>query len=234
MLRSCLLSCLLLVLLMPEALAQIPLPREENKWEISMFAGVSWLSDKILVTPVAGGTTRDVGLNFDSGYLFGVRIGENLTPLFGAELEYSLANQPLLFVNLSPSIPLLELDQKVHDFIYSVLVYPMQRQGRYIPFVSIGMGASFFRISSDSVDDALLQGVDLKNRWKFAFSYGGGVKFPMGPEWGLRVDVRDHVTGVSDYGLPSTAPLLGAGLRPNGALHNWQVSGGLLYTFGDR
>ncbi len=234
MLKYCLLSWLLLVLLMPEALAQIPFPREENKWEVSFFAGVSGLGDKTLVTPVEGGTTRNVGLEFDSGYLLGLRIGENLTPRFGAEMEYALANQPLLFVNLSPSIPLLELSHKVHKFAYSILVYPMRRRGRYIPFASIGIGASFFRVSSDSVDDALLQGVDLKNRWKFAFSYGGGVKFPMGSEWGLRVDVRDHVTGVSDYGLPSTAPLLGAGLRPNGVLHNWQVSGGLLYTFGDR
>jgi opacity protein-like surface antigen len=215
------------VLLMPEASAQ-------NSWEVSIFAGVSGLSDKTLVTPGEGGTTRDVGLKFDSGYLLGVQIGENFAPYFGAALEYSLANQPLLFVNLSPSIPLLELDQKVHDFVYNVLFYPIKRQGRYIPFASIGIGASLFWVSSDPVDDALLQGVDLKNRWKFAFSYGGGVKFPMGPEWGLRLDVRDHVTGVSDYGLPSTAPLLGAGLRPNGVLHNWQLSGGLLYTFGDR
>ena len=199
-----------------------------------MFAGVSELSDKTLVTPVEGGSTRDVGLNFESGYLLGIRIGENLTPFFGAELEYSLANQPLLFVNLSPSIPLLELGQKVHDFVYSLLVYPLKRQGRYIPFASIGIGTSLFWVSSDSVDDALLQGVDLKHRWKLAFSYGGGVKFPMGSEWGLRIDVSDHVTGMSDYGLPSTAPLLGAGLRPNGVLHNWQVSGGFLYTFGDR
>ncbi len=234
MLRYGLLFWPLLVLLMPEASAQIPFPRNENSWEISIFAGVSGLGDKTLVTPVEGGTTRDVGLDFDSGYLLGVRIGENLTPRFGAELEYTFANQPLLFVNLSPSIPLLELSHKVHKVAYSVLVYPMQRQGRYIPFASIGIGASFFRVSNDSVDDALVQGVDLKNRWKFALSYGGGVKFPMGPEWGLRVDVRDQVTGASDYGLPATAPLLGAGLRPNGVHHNWQVSGGLLYTFGDR
>ncbi len=233
MFRYCLLSWPFLVLLMPEALAQIPFPREENSWEISIFAGVSGLGDKTFVTPVEGGTTRDVGLDFDSGYLLGVRIGENLTPRFGAELEYTFANQPLLFVNLSPSIPLLELSHKVHKVAYSVLVYPMQRQGRYIPFASIGIGASFFRVSNDSVDTALVQGVELKNRWKFALSYGGGVKFPMGPEWGLRVDVRDQVTGASDYGLPSTAPLLGAGLRPNGVLHNWQLSGGLLYTFGD-
>jgi len=233
MLRYGLLYWPLLVLLMPEALAQFPFPREENKWEVSIFTGVSGLGDKTLVTPVEGGTTRDVGLEFDSGYLLGFRIGENLTPRFGAELEYTFANQPLLFVNLSPSIPLLELSHKVHTVAYSVLVYPMHRQGPYIPFASIGIGASFFRLSNDSVDNALLQGVDLKNRWKFAFSYGGGVKFPMGPEWGLRVDVRDHVTGVSDYGLPSTAPLLGAGLRPNGFLHDWQVSVGLLYSFGD-
>ena len=42
-----------------------------------------------------------------------------------------------------------------------------------------------------------------------------------------------YVTGVSDYGLPSPAPPLGAGLRPNGVHHNWQISGGLLYWFGD-
>ncbi len=233
MLRYGLLFWPLLVLLMPEASAQIPFPREENSWEISIFAGVSGLGDKTLVTPVEGGTTREVGLDFDSGYLLGVRIGENLTPRFGAELEYTFANQPLLFVNLSPSIPLLELSHKVHKVAYSVLVYPMQRQGRYIPFASIGIGASYFRVSNDSVDNALRQGVDLKNRWKFALSYGGGVKFPMGPEWGLRVDVRDQVTGASDYGLPATAPLLGAGLRPKGVLHDWQLSVGLLYTFGD-
>jgi len=234
MLKHCLLFWPVLVLLIPAASAQLPLPQAENKWEISILAGMSGLGEKTLVTPVEGGTTRDVGLNFDLGYLLGVRIGENLTPRFGAELEYALADQPLVFVNLSPSIPLLELSHKVHKFAYSVLVYPMRRQGRYIPFASIGIGASFFRVSSDSVDDALLQGVDLKNRWKFAFSYGGGVKFPLGPEWGFRVDVRDHVTGVSDYGLPSPAPLLGPGLRPNGVLHNWQLSGGLHYTFGDR
>jgi len=234
MLRYCLLSWPLLVLLMPEASAQIPLPGEENRWEISILAGVSGLGEKTLVTPVEGGTTRDVGLHFDSDWVAGVRIAENLTPIFGGELEYAVANQPLLFVNLSPSIPLLELSHQVHKFAYSLLVYPMKRQGRYIPFASIGIGASFFRVSSDSIDDALLQGVDLKNRWKLAFSYGGGVKFPMGPSWGFRVDVRDHVTGVSDYRLPSPAPPLGPGLRPNGVFHNWQVTGGLLYTFGER
>ena len=145
MLRYCLLSWSLLLLLMPEVLAQIPFPREENRWEFSMLAGVSGLGDKTLVTPVEGGTIRDVGLNFDSGYLLGVRIGENLTPSFGAELEYDLANQPLLFVNLSPSTPLLELSHTVHKFAYSVLVYPMQRQGRYIPFVFHRDGSLIFQ-----------------------------------------------------------------------------------------
>ena len=79
MLKYCLLSWPLLVLLMPEALAQIPFPREENRWEISMFAGVSGLGDKTLVTPVEGGTTREVGLNFDSGYLAWVFASEKIS-----------------------------------------------------------------------------------------------------------------------------------------------------------
>ena len=64
MLRYGLLSWPLFVLLMPEALAQIPFPREENKWEVSIFAGVSGLGDKTLVTPVEGGYNPRCWLRF--------------------------------------------------------------------------------------------------------------------------------------------------------------------------
>ena len=234
MLKDCLLVWPLMALSFLEVSAQIPRPRNDNRWEVSVFFGLSALGDETFVTPVEGGTTRDVGLNFDSGYLLGARIAEHLGPRLAAELEYALANQPLLFVDLSPSLPELELDHKVHKLAYSVMVYPREKEGRMVPFVSLGIGLSFFQISSDSVGQALQQGVELKDRWKLAFSYGGGVKLPMGPDWGVRFDFRDHVTGVSDFGLPSTAPLLGVGFRPEGVFHNWQMSAGFLYTFGVR
>jgi hypothetical protein len=37
---------------------------------------------------------------------------------------------------------------------------------------------------------------------------------------------------VPGYGLPRTAPAFAeAGFRPDGVLHNWQVSIGFMYTF---
>ncbi len=232
--RYCPLLWLLLVLSVPELLAQSPRLRTDSRWEVSLFFGLSALGDGTFVTPVEGGTTRNVGLNFDSSYLLGVRIAENLGPRLGAELEYALANQPALFVNLGPSLSQLELNQKVHKLAYNVVLYPREREDRIVPFVLFGIGASLFDVSSDSKGVALQQGVELEDRWKFAFSYGGGVKLAMAADWGVRFDFRDHVTGVNAFGLPSTAPLMGAGFRPEGSFHNWQMSVGYLYTFGVR
>ncbi len=234
MLRYLPLLWLLLVWSWPEVSAQSPRLRSDSKWELSIFFGLSSIGDGTFVTPVEGGTTQNVGLNFDSSYVLGVRIAENMGPRLGAELEYAVANQPVLFVNLAPSIPQLELNQKVHNLSYNVVIYPREREDRIIPFAFMGIGASLFNVSGDSKGAALQQGVELEDRGKFAFSYGGGVKLAMAPDWGVRFDVRDQVTGMHDFGLPSTAPLLGAGFRPEGTSHNWQMSVGYLYTFGVR
>ncbi len=233
-LRYCPLLWLLLVWSLPEVSAQSPRLRTDSKWEVSVFFGRSALGDGTFVTPVEGGTTQVVGLSFDSSYVLGFRIAENLGPRLGAELEYAVANQPALFENLGPSLPQLELNQKVHTLAYNLVIYPREREDRIVPFVFIGIGTSLFDVSVASKQEALQQGVELADRWKFVFSYGGGVKLALATDWGVRFDIRDHVTGVNDFGLPSTAPLLGAGFRPEGSFHNWQMSVGYLYTFGVR
>ena len=234
MLKYCSLLWLLLVLSWPEVSAQSPRLRSDSKWELSVFFGLSTLGDGTFVTPVEGGTTQNVGLNFDSSYALGVRIAEHLGPRLGAELEYAVANQPVLFANLGPSVPQLELKQKVHKLSYNLVIYPREREDRIVPFVFVGMGVSFFDVSVDSKQEALQQGVELEDRGKFAVSFGGGVRLAMATDWGVRFDVRDQVTGVHDFGLPSTAPLLGVGFRPEGTSHNWQMSVGYLYSFGVR
>ncbi len=226
------------ILLTSGVLAQGLAGPPENKWEFSIFTGVSFLGDRTFVTPVEGGGTQDVDLNFDSSYLVGARITENLGDHFGADFEYTLANQPLSFVNLSPAVPVLDLEHKIHKLSYSVLFYPMDRKERVRPFGSIGLGASLFHISSDSQDEALLQGVDLKSRWKLAFSFGAGAKIQMQRNWGLRFDFRNQVTGVPSFGLPAQAPLenggTGPGFRPSENFHNWQLGVALMYTFEPR
>ena len=172
----------------------------------------------------------------EQSYVLGVRITENRWQYVGAELEYSFTDQPLLFQDLSPTLPLLALDHRVHKLAYSLLFHGRGRGERIRPFGSIGFGTSFFQVSNHSQDEALRQGVDLKNRWKLAFSYGAGVKFQVVPGWGIRADFRDQITGVPDFGLPSQAPLLeggetGPGFRPDGTLHNWQITVGFVYAF---
>jgi len=208
----------------------------ENKWEVSGFFGFGGAGDDVFVTPVEEGATQDVRLALEQSFVLGLRITENLGQYLGAELEYSLTNQPLLFQNLSPTLPFLALDHKVHKLAYSVLFYGMRRQKRIRPFGSIGFGTSFFQVNNNSQNEALRQGADLNNRWKLAFSYGAGVKLQVAPSWGVRADFRDQVTGVPDFGFPSQAPLrkdggTGPGFRADGVLHNWQTTVGLTYTF---
>ena len=212
--------------------AQIRLPFYKNHWEFGGFVGFSHLSKGNFVTPIEGGGTQTVVLDPDNRYVAGVRITENRWEHLGAEFEYGFASHPFVFRNLKPTFPQMRVKQRVHKLAYSVLFYPRQRQERVRPFFSVGVGSSFYQVSSDSAQ-ALAEGVDLKGRWKFAFSYGAGVKVMMGKNFGIRGGFRDHVTSIPDYGLPSVAPQgnSGAGFWPQGSFHNWQIALGMMYTF---
>jgi len=180
-----------------------------------------------------------VGVDYKSGYLLGARNTQNLKDHFGAELEYSYANQPMSFINLRPSLPQLDADHSIHSITYSILVYPFDRLKRLRPYGTVGGGTSFFYIGKRSKDRAAAEGIVLKDRWKFAFSFGGGVKYLLTNRIAVRFDVRDQITGVPDYGLPDTSPVLpggeiGAGFRADGRIHNWLFNVGLNYYWGGR
>lgn len=206
------------------------------QWEVSLFGGLNAPTDQDFLTPVEGqGDPFVVALDYASGYTVGGRVSENLGQHFGAELEYSFSNQPLFLQNVAPGTS-FGLDHKTHRVVYSFLYSPQDRFQKIRPFVLAGVGATFFQVDKDSEGQALLQNVDLNDQWKFTFSWGGGVKAQLAEQWGIRIDVKDHITGVPDYGLPSTAPLInggiGAGLRPDGVMHNWQLSVGFTYSWG--
>ncbi|MEE2823174.1 MAG: hypothetical protein VYA53_09350 [Acidobacteriota bacterium] len=238
MVKNCLGLVLVVTLLGIEVFAQrIPVPfLAKDKWEFSGFIGFGGAGDDTFVTPVEEGTTKNVKLDIDQGYALGIRITENRGRFFGAELEYSVTNHPLSFQQLSTALPSITLDHRMHKLAYSFLLYGLGQEKIIRPFGSVGLGTSFFHVSSDSRDKALMQGADLKNRWKLAVSYGGGVKVKLTPGWGLRVDFRNQITGVPDFGFPSQAPLLalggtGLGFRPDGVLYSWQTIIGFIYAF---
>jgi opacity protein-like surface antigen len=207
---------------------------ESEKWEFSIFAGSSHRGGDIFLTPGEGVAARNVGLDFASGYLVGARITENLGDRFGAELDYSLANQPLQFTDLAPGLSSVDLSHRVHSITYSILVYGLDRRSRLRPYGAVGPGVSLFETYGDSENRARAQGLALRDRWKFGMTLGAGVKYHLAGNTGFRFDVKDHVTGVPDFGLPRTATLLNPGFKPEGRLHNWQISVGFFYGFSGR
>jgi opacity protein-like surface antigen len=229
-----------LLIFSSNSIAQNREPLEHLEWEASFFGGVATAGDQTNLTPVEGeNSARSVGLDYKSGYLIGTRITQNLGDHFGAELEYSYANQPMSFINLRPSLPELGADHSIHSITYSILVYPFDRLRRLRPYGTVGGGTSFFYIGKRSKDHAAAEGIVLKDRWKFAFSFGAGVKYLLTPRLAVRFDVRDQITGVPNYGLPDRSPVLpggqiGAGFRADGRIHNWLFNVGLNYYWGGR
>lgn len=214
-------------------------PAVHKKWEFSFFGGLSELGENTALTPVQGQEQlREVGISYATGYALGARVTENLGQHLGAELEYVFANQPLRFRNLSPSLPTLNLDHRAHKLSYSILYYLSDRTRRIRPFASVGAGATFYQITGEGNAEALNRGVDLRDRWKFAFSFGAGVKFLSSENWGLRADFRDQVTGTPSYGLPAASPVVSGrieeGFRPDGVQHNWHLGLGFFYSWDRR
>ena len=236
MLRKSILAMAVLVLSASTLSAQIQYFKKD-KWELSLLFGLSSAGDKTAVTPVDGqDITRLVTLDYSSGYMVGARITENLSENLGAELEYSFANQPMAFVSLRPTLPRLDLDHRVHSAVYSLLFYPTIGNPRLRPYLSAGLGATFYQIDGAARADAARQGIELQNVWKLAGAIGGGVKYLVGETWGVRFDVRDQITGVPGYGLPKSSPSfqggIGPGFNPDGLIHNWQLSTGVMFYWG--
>jgi opacity protein-like surface antigen len=218
------------------ALAQAPvvIPPESEKWEFSIFAGSSHRGGDVFATPGEGTGARNVGLDFASGYMVGARITENLGQRLGAELDYTLANQPLQFTDLAPGLPSLGLSHRVHGITYTILVYGTGRRSGLRPYAAVGPGVALYETYGDSENRAIAQGLTLKDRWKFGMSLGGGVKYHLRREFGFRADIKDFITGVPDLGLPQTATPTSPGFRSDGRLHNWQLSIGFFYGFQGR
>jgi opacity protein-like surface antigen len=219
------------------AQAQAKRPLSHKKWEVSVFAGGSFIGEGTYPTPVIGSsqeTSRTVGLRYASGSQFGFRITENRGHHWGGSAEYSFSNQPLTFTNLSDSVPSLSLSHSVHRFAYDVLYYPTESSVRLRPYVFAGSGVSLFYVGGSSKEAAAARGVHLSDPWKFTYHWGGGLKYLVADGVAVGFQFSDGVSDVPSYGLPPTSvsgSQAVAGFRPDGYLNNWLVSLGFVYQW---
>lgn len=238
--RRLLLPAMFLFLGLPEAgRAQVQNPLSHRDWEFSVFGGTSIIKDQAFTTPVAGSdqqTSTTVGMQYGSSWLLGARLSESRGDYWGAEFEYSYANQPLRFTNLTPTVPALSLSQGVNTFAYNFIFFFTNPYRRLRPYAVAGIGTSLFQPYGSTEAEAAAAGIHLGNTWTLVFNWGGGVKYLIRDHWAVRLDFRSHLGTMPDYGLPSSASVTQGqyipGMAASGTLQNWHVNAGIAYQWG--
>jgi opacity protein-like surface antigen len=137
-----------------------------------------------------------------NGVRVGVRLSVNRSH-FSHELNYAWQRSKLNLASRGVSI---------HHFYYNAVVHATPKDAAVRPFVTAGGGFSaFFNPGASS-----LAGISASEN-KLGYNYGGGIKFRLTDRFGLRLDVRDHVTG---------APFERHVENGGGTLHNVEFSVG--------
>jgi outer membrane protein W len=220
------------------AFAQTSPEPTNREFEVTGFAGNTFGRDYQFQTRVSGSdqeSSRIVGMHYAAGYQAGVRANQNFADFATAELEYSFANQPLRFSNLSEPGSVLDLSHYLHSFSYGVVFSPMRKDKRFRPYFGGGAGTTFFYVSGTSKQEALLQGVGLRDSWEFVFNWGGGVKYLVRDQFAIALDVKDRISRVPNYALPSTGQVINGRYVPaiatQGIMQVWQVNFGFTYQW---
>lgn len=174
--------------------------------EVTVFGGKSHIGDATLGE--VGFAAQQIAL--DGGYKAGARLSLNGSTFFGHELSYGFERHKLTVGGQE------EAKAHVQQFFYDFVVHFTPRAVSIRPFVLAGGGFSSFSPRQEGVFAAAA------GETKLGYNYGGGLKVKLGPLFGLRFDVRDHVTGKPNLlDLPDV----------DGRLHSLEYSAGLSLLF---
>ena len=177
-----LLSCVVLVLVMA-------LPALPQSAELGISAGYGTLRDNdISVSQVAatGGTDT---YSISNGVRVGARMGFNTRRFIGHEVSYAYQHAGLdLRVSGPEGTETGDLGAiRSHHMYYNGLLHAAPTGFPVRPFVTGGGGFSSFFLPGISSFSGY-------GNTKFGYNYGGGIKLNF-YQYGIRFDVRNHVTG---------------------------------------
>ncbi len=175
-------------------LAEAALAQDRHRLEISPFAGYE-TADSFPVQTVFGtpGSFIPIGvpitsnidrLRVNSGLSYGAFI--DYTILQDLQLEFMWARNPTTYSqhNFVTGLYTEAFDSNINQYQFGVL-YPFRGSGYYreekkfVPFVAGGLGFTHESNSNGNAD-----------RTAFAFNLGGGVKYYLSKNFGLRGDIR--------------------------------------------
>ena len=222
--------CGILVLSLAMFLSTLAVAQDINP-RITFLGGASLLSGSrsFVIGP------RLFTTQFQNGIKIGVRGTVNLKEHWGAEGTYSFSSNSLQVTQTVPAA-VRTFGVHLHQFTGNALYFFTAKDKTFRPFLTAGLGLSRFSPTSDAklaaAQDFLGQPAVLTGTSAFNFNFGAGIETRPWEHFGLRLDVRDHVTGIPRFGLPETAVSPGSPFFPiHGRAQDFEITAGFVYYF---
>ena len=169
-------------------LALLSMPASPQSAEMGISAGFGSLNDgdiSVSQAPTSSGTNT---YSISNGIRIGARIAFNPRAFTGHEVSYSYQHANLNFVATGESGGNQDLGNvRAHHMYYNYVLHATPSRIPIRPFVTGGGGFSSFFLPG-------ISSLSGRGDTKFGYNYGGGVKFNLFM-YGIRFDVRNHVTG---------------------------------------
>jgi len=227
----------LVTLIVFHGLATAAIAQEKFGFEPGVYGGFAdWHDRDFQVGLPQASPPIPLNLAYKDKPVFGGRLNLLSNGYWGGELSYSYQANT---VNLRrTSFTPVVLKGGIHEFFYNTVLYPFQyRTSRVMPFVTAGIGMAAYQLSDEArrrAADPKIYGLgNLKSfDRRFAFNYGGGIKFNVLTHLGLRFDFRHNFSDVPSYGLPKESSNPAQTVLPiQGKLQNFEGSVGIYFPF---
>jgi opacity protein-like surface antigen len=173
---------------------------------------------------------------YANGGKLGFRLGMDLRQNWAGEVSYSYGNNDLRAINLNPPRSEREFNTRVHQFLVNGAYYFIDRDEKWRPFATFGVGFYHFSPTEEGKGVAANNFITLPTRissaTKFGANLGGGVEGKLAERVGLRLDLRDHLVGIPRFGVPETPLNPGGAFYPvSGLLNNVELGIGAVFYF---
>lgn len=216
-------AALMLLLLAPRAVAQEGNPR------VIPFGGGSSLKRERSFT-VGGDAKRT---SFARGGKFRVRGKVDLTSHWAVEGASSYGRNNLRVFDLGTTTRERAFGTRVHQVVDNPLYLFAGSKSNFRPFLTAGAGLIRYSPTDKARGAPAINFSDkpatISRSSNTQFSYGRGVETKVGRWFGLRLDLRDHVSGIPRFGVPRT-PAAGVTdfFSVSGSVHDVEASAGFV------
>jgi hypothetical protein len=188
----------------------------------------------------SGSRTFVVGPNvfdtqFQNGAKLGLRGAVNIREHWGAEATYSFSADGLQITQVAPAT-VQNFGVHIDEFTGNALFFFTGHERFLRPFLTAGIGGSHFSPTDNAklmaATNFLGQRAVITSSSEFNFNFGAGIEARAWDHFGVRFDLRDHVTGFPSFGLPQNATSPNAPFFPvSGRVQDVELTAGFVYHF---